>query len=63
MTSDVPGVGVGDPGWVPSWSVINIGDRLRGGGFDADPVAKGFEFADESAFAGFEVVDSVGEVV
>src|SRR5205823_635752 len=51
------------PGWVSGWSVINIGGRLRGGGFDADFVSEGFEFADEAALAGFGVVDAAGEVV
>jgi hypothetical protein len=43
--------------------VINIGDRLCGGGFDGDLVSEGLEFADEPAFACFGVVDAAGEVV
>ncbi len=43
--------------------MINIGDRLCGGGFDGDLVSKSFEFTDESAFACFGVVDAAGEVV
>ena len=43
--------------------VIDIGDRLRGGGFDGDLVPECFEFADESAFAGVGVVDAAGEIV
>jgi hypothetical protein len=31
--------------------VIDIGERLGSGGFDADLVAEGFEFADESTLA------------
>jgi hypothetical protein len=33
------------------------GDQLRGVGFDGDLVTEGFEFMDESAFAGFGIVD------
>ena len=40
-----------------------MGDRLRGGGFDGDCVAEGFEFADESSLAGIGAVDAAGEVI
>jgi hypothetical protein len=33
--------------------MIDIGERLRGGGFDSDLVPEGFELVDESAFACF----------
>jgi hypothetical protein len=37
--------------------------RLRGGGFEGDLVAEGFELVDESAFAGVGMVDTAGEVI
>jgi hypothetical protein len=43
--------------------VIVSGDRLRGGGFDGDLVSEGFEFADESTFAGVGAIDAGGEIV
>lgn len=43
--------------------MIDIGDRLRGGGFDGDLVPEGLEFADEPTFAGVGVVDAAGEIV
>ena len=43
--------------------MIDSGDRLRDGGFYGDLVAEGFEFADESAFSRFGVVEAAGEVV
>jgi hypothetical protein len=48
---------------VPRGSVIGGSDQLRGGGFDGDLVTEGYEFKDESAFAGFGIVDAAGEVV
>src|SRR3954454_8093073 len=43
--------------------MIDIGERLRGGGFDSDLVPEGFELVDESAFACFGAVEAAGEVV
>jgi hypothetical protein len=63
VTRHVLDAGVGDPAPRPGWSVIDIGDRLRGGRFDGDLVPEGFKFADEPAFAGAGVVDAAGEIV
>jgi hypothetical protein len=63
VTRQVPEVGVGDPAPGPGWSVIDVGDRLRGGGFEGDLVSEGFEFADEPAFPCFRAIDAAGEVV
>lgn len=54
-------LGVGDPALRPGWSVTNIGDWLRDGGFDGDLVSEGLEVADEPALACFGVVDVAGE--
>src|SRR4029453_9937473 len=43
--------------------MIDIGWRLRDGGFDSDLVPEGFELVDESTFACFGAVEAAGEVV
>ena len=43
--------------------MIDVGERLRGGGFDGDLVSEGFELVDEPAFPCFRAVDAAGEVV
>src|SRR5882762_1920379 len=63
VTRHVWDVGVGDPAAESGWLVIGIGDPLGGVGFEGDFVSEGFEFVDESAFAGVGVVDTSGEVV
>ena len=36
--------------------MVNVGESLRGGGFDCYLLAEGFELADQVALAGFGVV-------
>ena len=43
--------------------MIDVGERLRGGGFDGDLVPEGFELVDESTLAYFGAVEAAGEVV
>src|SRR5436189_761087 len=43
--------------------MIDVGERLRGGGFDSDLVPERFELVDESTFAGVGAVEAAGEVV
>jgi hypothetical protein len=42
--------------------VIDVGDRLCGGGFEGDLVPEGFEFADEVALTHLGVIGAAGEV-
>src|SRR5215218_7288833 len=62
-TGRVLEAGGGDPVGGPGWSVIGVGDRLCGGGFEGDFVPEGFKRADESLFAVVGVVSAAGEVV